>query len=136
MRIRNSRNKLKILLVIAIVVTLITGLSTTYAFFIYRVEGSNVSLETGDIKIAFANGKNYFNVEDSYPVSDSTGKVLPYYSDFTVNATTSDVDIMYEIPSKEDIKEFTVTKEMVEKKQLPQGAEVVQLPMKQKEEIA
>ena len=38
--------------------------------------------------------------------------------------------------SLEDIKEFTVTKEMVEKKQLPQGAEVVQLPMKQKEEIA
>ena len=46
------------------------------------------------------------------------------------------LDIMYEIPSKEDIKEFVVTKEMVEKKQLPQAAEVVQLPMKQKEEIA
>ncbi|MBQ4646797.1 MAG: ATP-dependent protease ATP-binding subunit ClpX [Candidatus Gastranaerophilales bacterium] len=46
------------------------------------------------------------------------------------------LDIMYEIPSKEDIKEFVVTKEMVEKKQSPQGAEVVQLPMKQKEEIA
>ncbi|MBR5304259.1 MAG: ATP-dependent protease ATP-binding subunit ClpX [Candidatus Gastranaerophilales bacterium] len=46
------------------------------------------------------------------------------------------LDIMYEVPSKEDIKEFVVTKEMVEKKQLPQSAEVVQLPMKQKEEIA
>ena len=46
------------------------------------------------------------------------------------------LDIMYEVPSKEDIKEFIVTKEMVEKKQLPQSAEVVQLPMKQKEEIA
>jgi len=46
------------------------------------------------------------------------------------------LDIMYDIPSKEDIKEFTVTKEMVEKKQSPQGAEVVQLPMKQKEDIA
>ena len=46
------------------------------------------------------------------------------------------LDIMYEIPSKEDIKEFIVTKEMVEKKQLPQSAEVVQLPMKHKEEIA
>ena len=46
------------------------------------------------------------------------------------------LDIMYEIPSKEDVKEFTVTKEMVEKKQSPQSAEVVQLPMKHKEEIA
>ncbi len=46
------------------------------------------------------------------------------------------LDIMYEVPSKEDIKEFVVTKEMVEKKQLPQSAEVLQLPMKHKEEIA
>ena len=46
------------------------------------------------------------------------------------------LDIMYEIPSKEDVKEFTVTREMVEKKQSPQSAEVVQLPMKHKEEIA
>jgi ATP-dependent Clp protease ATP-binding subunit ClpX len=46
------------------------------------------------------------------------------------------LDIMYEIPSKEDVKEFTVTKEMVEKKQSPQGADVVQLPVKHKEEIA
>ncbi len=46
------------------------------------------------------------------------------------------LDIMYEIPSKEDVKEFTVTKEMVEKKQSPQSAQVVQLPMSHKEEIA
>ncbi|MBQ9150378.1 ATP-dependent protease ATP-binding subunit ClpX [bacterium] len=46
------------------------------------------------------------------------------------------LDIMYEIPSKEDVKEFTVTKEMVEKKQSPQSAQVVQLPMNHKEEIA
>jgi ATP-dependent Clp protease ATP-binding subunit ClpX len=46
------------------------------------------------------------------------------------------LDIMYEVPSKEDIKEFVVTKEMVEKKQSPQSAEVVKLPLKHKEEIA
>ncbi len=46
------------------------------------------------------------------------------------------LDIMYEVPSKEDIKEFTVTKEIVEKKQLNQGGEVVQLPTKHREEIA
>ncbi len=46
------------------------------------------------------------------------------------------LDIMYEVPSKEDVKEFTVTKEMVEKKQLNQGGEVVQLPTKHREEIA
>ena len=46
------------------------------------------------------------------------------------------LDIMYEVPSKEDIKEFTVTKEMVEKKQSQQTAEIVQLPRKHREEIA
>lgn len=46
------------------------------------------------------------------------------------------LDIMYEVPSKEDIKEFTVTKEMVVKKQQNPQAEVVQLPTKHREEIA
>lgn len=46
------------------------------------------------------------------------------------------LDIMYEVPSKEDIKEFTVTKEMVMKKQQNPQAEVVQLPTKHREEIA
>ncbi len=46
------------------------------------------------------------------------------------------LDVMYDIPSKEDIKEFTVTREMVEKKQLAPQAEVVQLPIKHKEDIA
>ncbi len=46
------------------------------------------------------------------------------------------LDIMYEVPSKEDIKEFTVTKEMVEKKQQGAQGEVVQLPTKHREEIA
>jgi len=45
------------------------------------------------------------------------------------------LDIMYEVPSKEDIKEFTVTKEMVEKKQQAPQAEVVPLRSK-REEIA
>ena len=47
------------------------------------------------------------------------------------------LDVMYDVPSKEDIKEFVVTKEMVEKKQQEsQGGEVVQLPTKHREEIA
>ena len=46
------------------------------------------------------------------------------------------LDIMYEIPSKEDVKEFVVTKEMVEKKQQNPQGEVVQLPTKHREEIA
>lgn len=45
------------------------------------------------------------------------------------------LDVMYEVPSKEDIKEFTVTKEMVEKKQQAPQAEVVPLRTK-REEIA
>ena len=43
------------------------------------------------------------------------------------------LDIMYEVPSKEDIKEFTVTKEMVIKKTQNPQAEVVQLPTKHRE---
>ena len=43
------------------------------------------------------------------------------------------LDIMYEVPSKEDIKEFVITREMVEKKQETQKAEVVQLPTKKNE---
>ena len=48
------------------------------------------------------------------------------------------LDIMYEIPSKDDVKEFTVTREMVEKKQSDEvkKCEVVELPTKHKEEIA
>ncbi|MBQ8476718.1 ATP-dependent protease ATP-binding subunit ClpX [bacterium] len=46
------------------------------------------------------------------------------------------LDIMYEVPSKEDIKEFTVTRDMVEKKQSEPKGEVVQLPTKPREEIA
>ena len=46
------------------------------------------------------------------------------------------LDIMYEVPSKEDIKEFTVTKDMVIRKTQNPQAEVVQLPTKHREEIA
>lgn len=97
MKLKNIRNKRKILLIIAIFITLLTGLTASYSFFVYRAEGNNVSLESGEIRISFANGKNYLKVENSYPVSDEVGMILPYYSDFTVAATTYDVDIKYQI---------------------------------------
>ena len=43
------------------------------------------------------------------------------------------LDIMYDIPSKGDVKKFVITKEMVEDRN---KAEVVQLPKKEKAEIA
>ena len=46
------------------------------------------------------------------------------------------LDIMYEVPSKEDIKEYIVTRDMVEKKQQGAQGEVVKLPTKHREEIA
>ena len=97
MRFRNDSKNLKILLVLAISITLISGLSATYAFFVYRGTGSNVSLEAGDISIDFASGSNSLEVSNSYPVSDDTGMVLPYYSDFTISGTTSEISIKYEI---------------------------------------
>ncbi|MBR1754826.1 ATP-dependent protease ATP-binding subunit ClpX [bacterium] len=47
------------------------------------------------------------------------------------------LDIMYEIPSKEDVKSYTVTKEMVEKK-ISKAADLIKLPIKKEivEEIA
>ena len=39
------------------------------------------------------------------------------------------LDIMYEVPSRDDVKTITITKEMVEKKQ-SQLAEIIQLPDK------
>ena len=47
------------------------------------------------------------------------------------------LDIMYEIPSKEDVKSYTVTKEMVEKK-ISKAADLIKLPVKKEvmEEIA
>ena len=43
------------------------------------------------------------------------------------------LDIMYDIPSKNDVKKFVITKQMVEERN---QAEVVKLPQKDKAEIA
>jgi ATP-dependent Clp protease ATP-binding subunit ClpX len=42
------------------------------------------------------------------------------------------LDVMYDVPAKENIKKFVVTKEMVENRK---NAEVVQLPTKKDESI-
>ena len=47
--------------------------------------------------------------------------------------------IMYDIPSDDSIKKFTITKEMVEKeteKEETKNAELIQMPTKNKAEIA
>ena len=92
-----SKKNLRVLLLVAISITLVTCLGSTYAFFVYRGNGSNVSVEAGDINVKFNNDNNYLTTGNSYPVSDETGKVLPYYSDFSINATTNDMGIKYEI---------------------------------------
>ena len=92
---RNSR--LKYLLILGIVLTLIAGIGSTYSFFIYRQEGSNVSLESGEISINYSDNVNYISVPDAYPVSDEVGKIYPYYSDFTINSVTDKHPIKYEI---------------------------------------
>ena len=43
------------------------------------------------------------------------------------------LDVMYDVPTKENIKKFVVTKEMVENRK---NAEVVKLPTKKDESIA
>ena len=97
-----SKKNLRVLLLVAISITLVTCLGTTYAFFVYRGNGSNVSVEAGDINVKFNNDNNYLTTGSSYPISDETGKVLPYYSDFSINATTNDMGIKYEIQTIAD----------------------------------
>jgi len=92
-----NKNNLRVLLLVAICITLITCFGTTYAYFVYRGNGSNVSVEAGNINVTFTNDNNYLTTGNSYPVSYETGKVLPYYSDFSINATTNKMDIKYEI---------------------------------------
>ena len=95
---KNLRKKnFRVLLLVSICMTVLTCLGTTYAFFVYRGNGSNVSVEAGDINVEFTNDNNYLTTGNSYPISDDTGKVLPYYSDFSINATTNNMGIKYEI---------------------------------------
>ena len=42
------------------------------------------------------------------------------------------MDIMYALPSQEDVKEFTVTADMIKKKK-ESGAELIKLPVKEEE---
>ena len=92
-----KKSRLKYLLILGIVLTLIAGIGSTYSFFIYRQEGSNVSLESGEISINYSDNVNYISVPDAYPVSDEVGKIYPYYSDFTINSVTDKHPIKYEI---------------------------------------
>ena len=92
-----KKSRLKYLLILGIVLTLIAGIGSTYSFFIYRQEGSNVSLESGEISINYSDNVNYLSVPDAYPVSDEVGKIYPYYSDFTINSVTDKHPIKYEI---------------------------------------
>ena len=46
------------------------------------------------------------------------------------------LDVMYDIPSDSSIKKFTITKDMVEKKDEEVTAEVIQLEKKSQAEIA
>jgi len=45
------------------------------------------------------------------------------------------LDIMYEIPSQEDVTEFTITKDMIKTDKKPQSAELIQMPMKKPHNI-
>lgn len=87
----------KILLIVTIVITLVAGLSGTYAFFVYRETGQNVELNSGKISIDFVNDSNYLNVLEAYPVSETTGKIYPYYTDFTITSVVENHPIKYEI---------------------------------------
>jgi len=92
-----NMKKEKIFLIVGVFLGLLVLLGGTYAFFRYRDSGSNIALESGSMKISFASNTNYLNIPDAYPVSDTIGKIYPYYSDFTVSGSTKEHPIKYEI---------------------------------------
>lgn len=69
----------------------------SYAYFVYNKDVAVVDLETGNISINFNNATNKISNVTTQPINDGTGKVLPYYLDFTVNGTTDTEAILYEL---------------------------------------
>ena len=69
----------------------------SYAYFVYNKDVAVVDLETGNISINFNNATNKISNVTTQPINDGTGKVLPYYLDFTVNGTADTEAIFYEL---------------------------------------
>ncbi len=66
-----SRNKLTILLIIAIVLSIGAIALSSYAFFSYSHTGGNNTISTGKIKLKFTDSENNINIVNQFPISDN-----------------------------------------------------------------
>lgn len=88
-------------------ICLFAGIS--YSIFTFFGNGStNNVIQTGRIVFSYSDangGGNGINIEDATPISDEQGKILSgigEYFDFSVFATTTNTDIVYEITASKD----------------------------------
>ena len=92
-----ENNRIKMALVTSILCALVLLIGSAHSFFEYKIDGNNIQLESGDLGIRFDGGINYIDIPSAYPISDTIGKIYPYYADFTVSAVIETVNINYEL---------------------------------------
>ena len=100
-----GKSKFNLVAVVVLFLSLIfifAGIS--YSIFTYFGEGlTNNVIETGRIIFSYSDadgGGNGISIEDAVPISDEVGKVLSgsgEYFDFTITASTTATDLVYEI---------------------------------------
>ena len=91
------RKKNLIMSIIGLFTFIFLAGGVSYAYFVYNKDVAVVDLETGNISINFNNATNKISNVTTQPINDGTGKVLPYYLDFTVNGTADTEAIFYEL---------------------------------------
>ena len=83
--------KKNIMSVIAIVALLVLIAGISYAAYTYANTGDENTITTGKITMSYAEPSNALEIHDALPVSDTTGKAMGNYFEFTVtsHATTN-----------------------------------------------
>ena len=103
-----KKNNLIVLILILSVITIFLGISL--AVFQYFGTGSTTNvIQTGRIVFSYSDADlgstldNNINITDALPTSDAAGKISlnsHEYFDFTITASTTSTDIIYEIVAK------------------------------------
>lgn len=131
-----KKSKINIIAIICLFISLVcVFFGISYAIFTYFGEGmTNNVIQTGRVVFSYSDangGFNGINIENALPIPDDMGKVLSgdgEYFDFSVSASTTSVDLGYEIAvkSSEDstldpkyVKIYLTTFEGSEEQELP-----------------
>lgn len=98
-----NKNIILVILLLSLV-TIFFGISTAAFFYLGRGTTNNV-IQTGRIVFSYSDAElggsgNGIDIIDAIPIPDSKGKILSSpneYFDFTISASTTSTDIIYEI---------------------------------------